>query len=68
MTYQRRLCAFTNTPISHVDRAAVQLSFAKLNADGRMTGENIILDCSGEVRRRGRIDELLVEKMREFDE
>lgn len=67
MLFNRRMCAFKNTPISIVDRASVQLTFVKLDSDGRSTGDNIILDCCGDIRRRGLVDDLIGDKLKEID-
>lgn len=67
MTFVRRMCTFMQKPISIVDRASVQLTFVKLDSDGRSTGENIIFDCSGDIRKRGLVDSLLADKLTEAD-
>ncbi|PAA89188.1 hypothetical protein BOX15_Mlig018910g2, partial [Macrostomum lignano] len=38
------------------DHASIQLAFAELNADGRMTGGKKVFNISGDVRRRGESD------------
>lgn len=64
MTYHRRICAFTNTPISLVDPASVQLTFAKLDKNGRVIKDDLIIyDCCGDIRKRGDIDALLTMKL-----
>lgn len=66
MTYHRRICAFTNTPISLVDPASVQLTFVDLDSEGKMIkGQIRIYDCCGDIRRRGDIDTLLTQKLSE---
>lgn len=68
MIHERRICAFTNTPISHIDKASVQLAFVKLDSDGRAEQDYVILDICGEIRRRRKVDLLLTEYMRNADE
>lgn len=68
MAHERRICSFTNTPISNTDRASVQMAFAKLDSDGRAEQENILLDISGDISKRGKVDLMLTEYMRNLDE
>lgn len=63
--FRQRICDFTNTPISSIDRASVQLTFAELDDEGKPTGEIRILDCCGKVRKEGKVDEILYEMLKE---
>jgi hypothetical protein len=67
MAFERRLCTFTGRPISHTDSASVQLSFVELDSEGQSTGEIIMFDVSGSVRRDGTIDKLVYHKMAEMN-
>ncbi|EJW04349.1 hypothetical protein EDEG_00134 [Edhazardia aedis USNM 41457] len=68
MAYSRRICMFTDRPISHIDRSSVQIALAKLDNSGNITGSIDILDYCGDIRRKGLADGLVTLKMRSVDE
>jgi hypothetical protein len=56
MSYDRRICDFTQRPIDSKDRGSVELLFADLDEEGKYTGEVKIVYASGEIRRSGNVD------------
>lgn len=62
--FERRMCNFTNRTIDAKDRSSVQILLAKLDSEGKSTGEVDIVDVSGCIRKTGEIDQLLLEYSR----
>lgn len=62
--FERRMCSFTRQPIEAKDRSSVQIVLAKLDSNGRTTGEVDILDIAGAIRRTGQSDSLILEYSR----
>ncbi|KLJ05707.1 40S ribosomal protein S21 [Blastomyces silverae] len=57
--YVPRKCSATNRIIKAKDHASVQLSIAKVDENGRYTGENQTYALCGFVRARGESDDSL---------
>ncbi|EEQ86712.1 40S ribosomal protein S21 [Blastomyces dermatitidis] len=57
--YVPRKCSATNRIIKAKDHASVQISIAKVDENGRYTGENQIYALCGFVRARGESDDSL---------
>lgn len=62
--FERRMCTFTKQPIDAKDKSSVQLVLAKLDCNGRTTGEVDIIDIAGSIRRNGQSDSLILEYSR----
>lgn len=57
--YVPRKCSATNRIIKAKDHASVQISIAKVDDNGRITGENQVYALSGFVRAMGESDDSL---------
>jgi hypothetical protein len=64
MAFERRICSVTGVPIPSLDKGSVQVTLAELNEDGQVTGGITIYNVSGDARRKGIADELLLERIR----
>ncbi|KCZ81316.1 hypothetical protein H312_01195 [Anncaliia algerae PRA339] len=63
MSVNQRLCSISGKIISRTDKSSVQLTFAVLNEDGRATNDILVYNICGSIRKNGRIDEALNEKL-----
>ena len=59
LSYVPRKCSATNRIIKAKDHASVQLSVAKVDENGRATGENQVYALCGFVRAMGESDDAL---------
>lgn len=54
-----RKCTFTKRPISPQDRSSVVFTIARVDDEGRATGDVEIITVSGSLRKDGAVDSLL---------
>ena len=63
MEITQRICDLTRKSLSSVDKASVQITFADLDENGRVTSEITILNVCGALRKEGKTDGLITEKL-----
>lgn len=57
------ICDLSKKPISSVDKASVQLTFVNLDENGRMIDELTIINVCGALRKEGKADGLITQKL-----
>ncbi|KAJ0402735.1 hypothetical protein P43SY_007877 [Pythium insidiosum] len=65
--YIPRKCSWTNRIIAAKDHASVQLSVARVNANGVYTGETDSIALAGYIRGKGESDMAVTELARQID-
>ncbi|EPR79900.1 Ribosomal protein S21E [Spraguea lophii 42_110] len=63
----QRVCDFSLKPISSQDRSSVQINMVQLDERGRATKDLMIFNVSGTVRKNGKIDSMLYERINEME-
>lgn len=63
MMISQQICDLSSKPISSVDKASVQLTFIELDGNGRATSDLRILNICGALRKEGKADGLITEKL-----
>lgn len=63
MKIGQQICDLSSKPILSVDKTSVQLTFVELDKNGRATSDIRILNICGALRKEGKADGLITEKL-----